>query len=253
MLKTYLKNDIGDSFEPTHKQVGNQKIRLAIVGDSQKMQAILTASLKKESTIDVVLAADNGADLLAKLKVVKSLPHIIVMEINMPVMNGVEATEKLLLKYPAIKIIAFSVFNNDAHLVDMFMNGTKSFVSKTDGIEVLIKAIKLVHSGTAYVNDYAFEIIKDCLFKLRLSEGHELKIDMELANQLSSMELKILWYISQCKTIKEIADLLCLSPNTINNRLADIRKKLGLKGKKSLLQFALSKIDTLRYYLKKLV
>jgi DNA-binding NarL/FixJ family response regulator len=226
----------------------SQKIRLAIVDYSQQTQGALIALFNMEEDIEVVLIANNGLDLLAKLKVKDNLPHIILMGTSMPEMDGIEATEKVLQKYPAQKIIGYSSYDTDAPI--MYMHGVRGFIGKSASNDELIKAIKTVCGGSLYLTDGSRKMINLYLRKIKLTENQQETIDFELANQLTGIELKILWHIGQFKKIKEIADLLCLSPHTINNHQAAIRKKLGLKGKSSLLQFAVLQLETVKYLLK---
>jgi DNA-binding NarL/FixJ family response regulator len=119
--------------------------------------------------IELILRASNGVDLLAKLQVVTSLPDIILMDIQMPEMNGIEATKQVQRHYPSVKVIAFSQFDNEPNVLKMYSLGVKSFIGKDDEMETLFNAIKIVHSGGGYVTEYALGIIQR---NLSFNENH---------------------------------------------------------------------------------
>jgi DNA-binding NarL/FixJ family response regulator len=227
-----------------------RKIRLAIADDSVSLQNALVSAFDREPEIEIVLLADNGKDLLAKLKVVKHLPDVILMDIRMPGMNGIVATDNVLQKYPSCKVIAFSLYDNDTNLIEMYMHGAKGFVSKGKEFSEVIKAIKMVYEGMSYVTADALNVIQEYLSRIKLTNNQTVTLNIEIANQLSPFELKILYHTAEFKSLKQISDTLNRSPATINNRQAGIRKKLGLKGTKSLLQFAVVQIETIKYLLK---
>lgn len=234
----------------SNKSTAQRKIRLAIAEDFINLQDALIKSFSHEPEIEIVLMANNGEDLLAKLKVLNQLPDIVLMDIRMPVMNGIVATDRVLAEYPSIKVIAFSVYDNKANIIDMYMHGAKGFVAKDRGFSEVAKAIKMVRDGHSYVTSEALEVIQHYLKKIKLTEDQKITLDLELANQLSTVELKILYHTAQFKSLKQLSELLCKSPATINNQQATIRSKLGLKGRKSLLQFAVLQIETIKYLLK---
>ena len=213
-----------------------KKIKLAIVDDHLELQEAITLLLNTQADFEIVLNAENGFDLLEKLEAI--LPDMILMDIKMPKMNGIEATDKVLEQYPEIKIIAFSLYDNEANIVDMYLHGVKSFVGKEDPIEELFKAIRTVYDGGAYMTDHSISIVQKHLSNI--SKNHQCDFDGNSVAQLSDAELKVLWYTSLHKSIKEIADALFISWHTVNNHHAAIRHKLKIKGRSSLLRYALN-------------
>jgi two-component system response regulator DegU len=225
------------------------KIRLAIVDDQEMARKATIRLLSLEKDLEVILEAEHGIDLLQKLP--KSNPDIILMDIQMPKMNGIEATEKVLAQYPNIKIIALTQFDNEQNIIEMYSRGVKSFFSKGHDPSELVKAIRVIQSGGVYVTDKAFKILRICLstYSAAKPEKYATSIDDRLGI-LSNTELIVLWHTSNRKSIKQIANDLCLSPNTINNHHAHIRKKLQLKGRKSIMEFALSVKEKLSLFTK---
>jgi len=224
------------------------KIKLAIVDDSEEMRNALKRLIHLEPDFEIVLQAENGVNLLELLETAS--PDIILMDIRMPKMDGFEATEKVKYLYPNIKIIAFSQYDIESNIIEMNIRGVKSFIGKGDSPEELFKAIRTVKDGGVYMPNHAAEIIQKYLItdSMQMENGSKLE-DLEFLKKLKNTELDLLWQVACHKSVKEIANTSSLSPNTINNRLTFLRKKLNLYGKGKLLQYALS----IKRYLKQLI
>jgi DNA-binding NarL/FixJ family response regulator len=213
-----------------------KKIKLAIADDHLELHQAVTLLLNTQADFEIVLHAENGLDLLEKLEIFK--PDIVLMDIKMPKMNGIEATDKVLEQYPEIKIIAFSLYDNEANIVDMYLHGVKSFIGKEDPNQELFKAIRIVYDGGAYMTELSISIVQKHLTDI--SKNHNSQFDNHLVMQLSDAELKVLWHTCQHKSIKEIAEALFVSHHTVNNHHYNIRHKLNIQGRSSLLRYALS-------------
>lgn len=214
------------------------KIKIAIADDHKDLKKALNIAFKTESNFEIVLTAENGIDLLEQLKRVK--PDIIIMDIRMPKMDGIEATGQVLELYPKIKIIAYSQYDYESNIIKMYTHGVRSFVGKEDGIDELFKAINIVADGGAYLTENAFEIIQRNLIGSQPKD-----FDCTLLLKLSQRELEVLWHVSQLKSVKEIAELLFISLPTVNNHEANIRHKLNVHGANSLQQYSLNVKDKL--------
>lgn len=212
------------------------KIKLAIADDHPKLHQAITLLLNTQPDFEIVLHAENGLDLIEKLEAV--LPDVILMDISMPKMNGILATDQVLKLYPSIKIIAYSLYDNESNIVEMYLHGVKSFIGKEDPPEELFRSIRTVYAGGAYMTDLALSIVQKYLYTA--SNQHQNKFDFTAAFQLSDTELKVLWYTSQLKSAKEIADELFISHHTVNNHHSNMRHKLNINGRNSLLQYALA-------------
>jgi DNA-binding NarL/FixJ family response regulator len=215
------------------------KIKLAIAEDYKPFRHRIVEVLNQEVDFEVVLQADNGKELLENLETMQ--PDIVLMDIRMPVMDGIEATDKIRRAYPQIKIIAFSQYDDEGNIIEMNIHGVKSFIGKNDDIEELLKAIRIVYIGGAYMTEHAARIVQNHLRSVALQAENEVTLpEIEHLTKLSDLELEILWHVSCHKSMKEIATIFSVSPNTINNREAGLRKKLNLNGKGKLLEYALS-------------
>jgi DNA-binding NarL/FixJ family response regulator len=203
------------------------KIKLAVVDDSELMRKSLMTILLTERDFECVLIAENGADLLEKLKTCS--PDIILMDIRMPVMDGITATDHVRDLYPRIRIIAFSQYDYESNIVKMYVHGARSFLGKGDSPEELIRAIRIVNQGGAYMTDKSIEIIQKNLKLLNsdlnnvaLSDDDKLIIDM----------------ILEGKTSKQIGAQLNKSHRTIEDTRQKLYDKLGVKNKLELVTLA---------------
>lgn len=223
------------------------KTKIGITDDYAILRTLISNALKEQKDFEVILEASNGKDLLEQLE--NSQPDIVLMDIQMPIMNGIEASQKVKERFPQVKVIAFSQHDLESNIIEMNIQGVKSFISKEDGPTELIKAIRIVSQGGVYMTDYAAEIIQRNLNVKKMADlpnqQATIPLEIDLISKLSNSELKILQLISRRLSIKEIAKKLFLSPNTINNKQAALRKKLNLNGRGKLLPFALSIRDYL--------
>lgn len=207
------------------------KIKLAIAEDHESTRKAMVLLLKLESAFEVVLLAENGIELLEKLKHIEL--DIILMDIRMPKMDGIKATECVLELYPEIKIIAVSLYDFESNIVKMFMLGVKSFIGKKDRPDELFKAIKIVHQGGAYMTERSFEIIQR---NLSLVNSNIDKLD------LSQDDKAIINMILEGLTSKQIGEKLNKSHRTIEDTREKLYVKLRINNKMQLVALAAKKI-----------
>jgi DNA-binding NarL/FixJ family response regulator len=217
-----------------------RKIRIAIADDHKMFRESITKLIATDEDMEVILEAESGKQLLEQLKTIT--PDIVLMDIQMEEMDGFEATKKVNELYPTIKIIILTLYDNESNIIEMYRLGVQSLIGKEEHFNELFLAIRTVSNGGCYMTATCKEIIQQKLNEYKLNNCSK---DTSTLTQLTAMELKVFWYVSQFKTVKEIAELLYTSPSTINNHEFNIRQKLALRGKNSLLQYALSFKDRL--------
>lgn len=211
------------------------KIRIAIADDHKIFRESIIKLIATDEDLEVILEAENGKQLLEQLKTIT--PDIILMDIQMDVMDGFEATRQINELYPSIKVIILTLYDNEANIIEMYRLGIQSLIGKEEHYDELFLAIKTVSTGGCYMTTTCKEIIQQKLNEYKLNNCSK---DTSTLTQLTAMELKVLWHVVQFKTVREIAELLSISPNTVNNHEVNIRRKLGIHGKNSLLQYALN-------------
>jgi two-component system NarL family response regulator len=220
------------------------KIKIAIADDNKQFRRAIKALFKTERDFEIILEADNGVHLLEQLKTEQ--PDIVLMDIRMPRMDGIEASKKVKEIYPNIKIITFSQYDYESNIVEMYAIGVKSFIGKGDSPDELFKAIRTVHTSGSYMTDLATGIIQRRLaYKAKESNNIQVDFDCTPLLKLTQRELEVLWHVSQLKSMKEIAELLFISLPTVNNHEANIRHKLNIHGANSLQRYSLSAKDKL--------
>ena len=192
------------------------KIKIALADDNKQFRNSIKTLFKTEHDLEITLEADNGVQLLEQLK--KERPEIILMDIRMPKMNGIDAAKRIIELYPQIKIITYSQYDYESNIVQMYIIGVKSFIGKDDRPEELLKAIRTVYTSGSYMTDMATEIIKRNLaYKAKESNNIHL-FDNEQEKEFVKMIIKGLASVG-------IAAKINRSPRTVE----DMRKRLYSK------------------------
>ncbi len=210
----------------------SEQIHIAIAEDHDLVREGLVSLLKDQEGIKVLFDVSNGQQLLDKLKIVK--PHIILLDLEMPVMSGKEALEKIKQRYPKIKIMVLSAFFEDRFIIEYVKKGVNAFLPKNYKIEKVVDAIYKVHEVGAYFDSHVSMIMAK-----ELSESKDGMNSTEInENELTEKEKTIIRYICQNKTSEEIAKLLNLSKKTIDYHRSKIMDKTHSSSIASLITFA---------------
>ncbi len=189
--------------------------------------------LTQIGNINVVGEASNGQELIDYLETIEK-PDIILLDINMPEMNGVEACALVTKKYPGINIIALSMNDEQEYYFKMIQAGARGFVQKQAGREKLEEAIKEVLDGGSYFPE---DILRTIIFKFGTEDSVENKADKQFG--LTKREKEVLALLCQGFTNTEIAEQLFLSPKTIEGHRANLLLKTGTKNSAHLVMFAI--------------
>lgn len=187
--------------------------------------------LNKIKGVEVIAEAIDGMDFLQKIDFVK--PDIIFMDIRMPRMNGIEATEKALIKFPDLKIIAISMFGEEEHLQKMITAGGCGFLLKNSSVKEIEKAIDLVLEGK---NCYSDELLTYFTKKFLVLSAKE---DDEIL--LTEREFEVLKYIAQGFDNEEISNAMCISRRTVEGHKTRMILKTGSKNIIDLLLYSIRK------------
>jgi DNA-binding NarL/FixJ family response regulator len=199
--------------------------KIIIVDDHELYRKGMMNALEQFSNIQVVGEASNGSECLKLLK--QKHVDIILMDIQMPEMNGLDAARETLLIYPNMKIIAMTAFSNDEFIEDMFNIGVSGFILKNIDVSDLKYAIKTVIEGKEY---YSPEV---------MSYFTRNKLNAKTSKRVTSREKEILQLVAMGFTNQQIADKLYVSKRTITNHRANMHKKLGVSNTIQLLSWAI--------------
>ena len=191
------------------------------------------AGLLKSLGHNVLFEADNGRDLQAKLNPA-NLPDILMLDINMPEMDGYETASWLKLHHPDVKILALSMYDNENAIIKMLKCGAKGYILKDSDPSILKTALHdLEHKGFYYSDLVSGKLIH------AINQADMPGSDTNLLNHLSDREKDFLKYICSELTYKEIADKMFVSPRTIDGYRDALFEKLKLKTRVGLVIFAI--------------
>lgn len=202
------------------------KVKIAIVDDNSFLAKAVKEKLSFFEDIDVKWMAMDGSQALSKLEDNHNL-QVILMDIEMPVLNGIETTQIVKQKYPHIKIIMLTVFDNDENIFKSIQAGADGYLLKEVTPDVLYSGIKETLDGGAAMNP---SIAMKTLKLLRNPISIENDIDREEIS-LSKREVEVLEQLSKGLSYKIIADHLFLSPSTVRKHIENIYKKLQVHSK----------------------
>ena len=193
------------------------KIRIALVDDHVILRKSLAILIELLQDFEIVLEAGNGQELINELKT-KPIPDIVLLDITMPVMDGVETAWWLKQHHPDVKVLALSMIKNDFIIIRMLKNGARGYILKDCEPGELKAALHQVHEKGYYYN----ELIQP---KMRSKDGQE----EEPRIMLSEPELTFLRWACTEKSHKQIAEEMRLSPRTVDGYRDALFKKLNVK------------------------
>jgi two-component system response regulator NreC len=210
------------------------KIRVFLADDHLILREGIRSLLGKVPDIEVVGEAGEGGETVAKVE--QLVPDVVLMDITMPGMNGLEATKQIKQKYPQVKVLILTIHETGQYLSQMLQAGASGYVVKTTAASELISAIRAVHQGDVYLYPSITRmLVEDYLQRV---EGGEERISYE---GLTNREREILMYIAEDKKNKEIADLLGISVRTVQAHRTNLMDKLGAHDRTELVKYAISK------------
>ena len=196
------------------------KIKIIIVDDYSMVRTGLSLLIQGNKDFEVLAEAADGDEFLTLLN--KHNPDVVLMDINMPKLNGMQATKAALQKNPEIKVIALSMYEDLEHIENMMKAGSKGFLFKKVGSDELYRAIYTVMKGENYLSQDVLRVLSK---KLYTKEDNEIKpVD------LNKREKEILQYLCQGFSTSEIAQKFELSPRTVEcHRSHLLKNRLNLK------------------------
>jgi DNA-binding NarL/FixJ family response regulator len=206
-------------------------IRLLLADDHRLFRNGLMALLEKAEGVTVVGAAEEGQETVELVRELK--PDVVVMDISMPGLNGVEATRQIKATMPATKVLCLSM-HEELRFVDAALEaGAEGYLMKDAEPEEFLRAIQLVEAGEIYLCP---RVLDSVMAKYRNQQGSD---ESSTLPQLSTREREIVQLLAQGKTIKQIAEGLCISVKTVHTHKEHILKKLQIDSLAGLIKYAL--------------
>lgn len=192
-------------------------INVLVVDDHELVRTGINRILGEARGIRVIGEAGSGEEALEFVK--KKRPDVILMDVGMPGMGGVETTRKMLRAYPRMKVIVLTVHDEEPYPTRLLQAGASGYLTKGCAVEEMIAAIQAVHEGERYIGS-------DIAQRLALSTlGGKGKTPFD---KLSQREMQVLLMVTQGQRTQEISDKLCLSPKTVSTYRYRLYDKLGV-------------------------
>ena len=213
------------------------KTKVLIVDDHRVVIEGIKSALSVSPDLEVIGEALTGHQAIKKAKSLK--PDIVIMDISMPDLNGIDATLQIKKLDPRIKIIIFSMYSNREYVIDLFKAGISSYVLKKDPMSDLVSAIKAVERGGTYFTTISSEILLNYVKELDDSNNNINKING--FESLSLREREVFQLLSEGKSIREIAETLGISRKTVETHKYNILEKLHAKNITELTKLAIKK------------
>jgi two-component system, NarL family, response regulator NreC len=208
-------------------------IKILLADDHRIMREGLRSILEKQKDFEIVAEVDNGKSAVQLAE--KHTPDVIIMDITMPDLNGIEATKRIKEIYSVVKIIGLSVHADKRFISKMYEAGANGYLRKDCASEELILAIRTVMKGQTYISPSIANIIVDEFLAPHKSQ----KIALTESHELSTKEKEILQLLAEGKSMKEIAYKLGISDKTVHHHRKHIMLKLKIECMADLVKYAI--------------
>lgn len=211
-----------------------QKIRVIVVDDHAIVREGICALLALAGDIEVVAEAANGSEAL---KLVAELqPDVVLMDIAMPIMGGLEATRRICRESPKIKVLILTQYDDKEYVFPVIEAGASGFISKTAAASELPVGIRSVYRGDSYLSPSVAKLLVE-----DYRHGISSRLSHDSYEQLTDRERDVLKLVAEGYTTQEIADMLVLSPKTVEGHRTNLMAKLGIRNRTELIKYALRK------------
>ncbi len=210
------------------------KIKVTLVDDHQLVRDGIRALLSGLDDIEVITEASDAKSILEKLKLIK--PDVMIVDISLSEMSGIELTKIITTEYPTIKVIVLSMYTNQEFIFNAIKAGAKGYLPKNITREELLDAIREVYKGNEYFSkDVSNIILKSYLKQVKDPERFDSLQDEKLTNR----ELEILRFVAEGYSNQLVADKLFISVRTVESHKNHIMQKLELTTTVDLVKYAL--------------
>lgn len=197
-------------------------IRVLVVDDHELVRSGITRMLADNPDIEVLGQVSSGEDAVEFVR--GQRPDIVLMDIRMPGIGGLEATRRILRYDDSIRVIAVTACADDPYPARVMQSGAQGYITKGAGIEEMVRAIRKAHSGQRYISP---EIAQKMALK-QIAGDPDDEGELSLFERLSEREMQIALMVVNCQKVQDISDKLCLSPKTVNTYRYRIFEKLEI-------------------------
>lgn len=207
-------------------------IRVALADDHKIVRDGIKLMIRQHPGVEVIAEAENGNEVIEICA--KESIDLVIMDINMPQMDGIEATSRIKTNYPEIKVLALTMSNDDVHIRKMIQAGASGYIMKSSGTLELREAIETIMDGKHYFSDEATKsIMMDLVKNKGVTKSNE-------PVSITEREIEVLELIVKEFTNQEIADKLFISPRTVDAHRRNLLQKTGARNTAGLVRYALT-------------
>ncbi|MGG7619034.1 response regulator transcription factor [Bacillus coreaensis] len=213
-------------------------IKTIIAEDQELIRKSLKIVLESISDIEIIGMAANGVEAIRLCE--QENPEIVLMDIQMPVMDGVKATEEIKRRFPDVKVIILTTFQDITHVMNALNAGAEGYILKAVDPQFLVNGIKLVyHGGSLIPQDLAKEVFQSTHYQPVKEPEFMVLSPTTNPYELNQQELKVLKYLAQGLSNKAISERMFLSLGTVKNYISNIYSKLNVKNRTSAIMKAI--------------
>ncbi len=212
------------------KNTDERPIKVAIADDHALFRAGVKTALSSKKDIELIAEADNGMQLIHLLRHIE--PDVILLDIQMPIMDGIQTLPEIRKLRPEAKVIILSMHNDHSMISKLMEIGANSYLTKNSDSETIYQAIKTCHEQEFFFNELTNKALLTGLRTKRADGMHHQEAD------LSEKEIRVLKLMCEEKTTKEIADIVEISPRTVEAIRDKLKTKTGAKSMAGLVMYA---------------
>jgi len=209
-------------------------IKVLLVEDHTIVRKGIISLLENELRIEIIGEAENGIDAVKMAEEIH--PDVMVLDISLPLLNGLEVTKQVTKRFPKIKILILTMHNSEEFVFELLKAGAKGYVIKKAAPHELISAIHAIYHGESYFSPEISKMVLD-----RLSATMNSTLETDSLKLLTEREREVLQLIAEGRPNREIAEIMLLSIKTIESHRANIMNKLNFHNVSDLIKFAIRK------------
>jgi DNA-binding NarL/FixJ family response regulator len=211
-----------------------KKLRILLADDHTVMRSGLRALLERHDNFEIVGEAANGREAVSLA--VSVLPDVAIMDVGMPLLNGIEATKGLLKQSPSIGVVILSMHSDETYVMRSLQAGARGYLLKDSAAADLLAAINAVSQGKSFFSSAIRRLLAEDYVRVLRQKG-----EVDSYELLTTREREILQLLAEGKTNKEVAAALYISPYTVETHRGNILEKLGLHSPAELILYAVRK------------
>ena len=209
-----------------------KRIKVLIADDHTLVRDGIRSLLELIVDIEIVGEAVNGKEALEKVK--QLAPDVVLMDLAMPIMGGLEATRRIRKRFPQTKVLALTQYDDSEYVIPVIEAGASGFVTKMSAFSELTSAIQAVYKGESYLSPSAAAALVQ-----EYQQKTEVEGEKDPYQQLTDREREVLKLVAEGHTVREIAEILVVSPKTVEWYKTSLMDKLNIHNKTNLIKFAI--------------